>query len=363
MAQLDAIRRKVDCGERLNADEGEFLFRPEVDLHAVGEMADLVRRRKNGEAVYYNVNAHLNPTNVCMYRCELCAFSCGADDPRAYVMDDEAILARAREAETCGCTELHIVGGVHPDKPFEWYVGILRLVHEAYPRLHLKAWTAVEIARFAELSGRSIRAVLETLIEAGLGSLPGGGAEIFDPAVRARICSRKHDADTWLEVHRTAHRLGLRSTATMLYGHVETARQRVDHLVRLRRLQDETGGFLAFVPLSFHPDGTQLAELEKTTGLDDLRTMAVSRLMLDNFDHLKAYWISLGVGTAQVALAYGADDLDGTVRHERIHHDAGASAPEVLSVDELRHLIHEAGRKPVQRDTLYGGQWSVVSDQ
>lgn len=353
-AQLDAIRRKFDCGERLDADEGEFLFRPEVDLHAVGEMADLVRRRKNGEAVYYNVNAHLNPTNVCMYRCELCAFSCGADDPRAYVMDDAAILARAREAETCGCTELHIVGGVHPDKPFEWYVGILRLVHEAYPRLHLKAWTAVEIARFTELSGRSIRAVLETLIEVGLGSLPGGGAEIFDPAVRARICSRKHDAETWLEVHRTAHRLGLRSTATMLYGHVETARQRVDHLVRLRRLQDETGGFLAFVPLSFHPDGTQLAELEKTTGLDDLRTIAVSRLMLDNFDHLKAYWISLGVGTAQVALAYGADDLDGTVRHERIHHDAGASAPEVLSVDELRHLIREAGRKPVQRNTLYG---------
>ena len=361
--ELDRIRENVASGERLTIGDAELLFHPEVDLHAIGELADQVRRRKNGDVVYYNINAHLNPTNVCVYRCPLCAYSCDADDPKAYVMTRDDVLARGEEAARNGCTELHIVGGVHPEKPYGWYLGLIRTLHEAYPRLHLKAWTAVEIAWFSQISGRSVEAVLGELIEAGLGSLPGGGAEIFDPEVRRQISPRKIDAPTWLDVHRTAHRLGLRSNATMLYGHVETAAHRVDHLIRLRELQDETGGFQAFIPLSFHPEGTQFAHLPRPSGLDDLRTMAASRLILDNFDHVKAYWISLGIGTAQTALAYGADDLDGTVRHEKIHHDAGSTAPEHLSVDELRALIAEAGRRPIERDMLYrrvernGAEW------
>jgi len=350
---LQSIARKVEADRRLSPAEGEFLFRSEVDLHAVGQLADLVRRRKNGDRAFYNINAHVNPTNVCVYRCGLCAYSCDADDPRAYVMDDQQVLARAQEAAERGCTELHLVGGVHPEKQFDWYLGMIRSLHKAYPRLHLKAWTAVEIAHFAQLVARPIRAVLEELIDAGLGSLPGGGAEIFHPQVRSRICPRKADAQTWLEVHRTAHQVGLRSNATILYGHLENASQRIDHLVSLRRLQDQTGGFQAFIPLSFHPENTALAHLPKPSGLLDLRVMAISRLMLDNFDHLKAYWISLGVGTAQTALAYGADDIDGTVRQERIHHEAGARSPEALSVDDLCGLISEAGRQPVERDTLY----------
>jgi len=362
---LDQIREKIDAGRRLSGEEGQFLFRPEVDLHAMGELADAVRKRKNGDRVCYNVNVHLNPTNVCIYRCPLCAYSCDAGDPKAYVMTEEEILARGQEAVDGGATELHIVSGLHPEKGFDWYLGMIRVLHGAYPRLHLKAWTAAEIARFAELAERPIRAVLEELIEAGLGSLPGGGAEIFHPAVRKQIAPRKADANTWLEVHRTAHRLGLRSNATMLYGHLETSEHRVDHMLRLRQLQDETGGLQAFIPLAFHPEHTQFDHLSRPSGLDDLRTMAVSRLMLDNVDHVKAYWISLGVGTAQIALAYGADDLDGTVRHEAIHHEAGATSPQVLSVDRIRALITEAGRQPIERDSLYrpvrrnGAEWEV----
>jgi aminodeoxyfutalosine synthase len=364
---LDEIRRKVEADERLSAADGEFLFSPKVDLHAVGELADAVRRRKNGNAAYYNLNLHINPTNVCIYRCALCAYSRDEDDPRAFTIREDEILDRAKEADEAGCTELHIVGGVHPQKTFDWYLGILSSLHAAFPRLHLKAWTAVEIDRFALMTKRPVRAILEDLIAAGLGSMPGGGAEIFDPQVRSQICPRKADAKTWLDIHRTAHELGLRTNASMLYGHVESIEHRVDHLMRLRNLQDATGGFQAFVPLAFHPENTALAHLRRVSALEDLQVAAVSRLMLDNFDHIKAYWISLGVGTAQTALAYGADDLDGTVRRERIHHDAGATSPEALSVEELRSLIIEAGREPIERDSLYrpvrreeSGQWSVV---
>jgi len=366
---LNLIRHKVESDERLSAAEGELLFGDEVDLHTVGELAEVVRCRKHGNAAYYNLNAHLNPTNVCVYRCDLCAYSCDAEDPRAYTLGDEQLLARGQEAADAGCTELHIVGGAHPSKPFAWYVNMIRRLHAAFPRLHLKAFTAVEIAWFAQLTGRPVRAILEELKDAGVGSLPGGGAEIFDPLVRARICPRKADAQTWLDVHRTAHELGLRSNATMLYGHVETAAQRIDHLVRLRQLQDRTGGFQALVPLAFHPENTRLAHLPKPSGLLDLRVIAVSRLMLDNFAHIKAYWISLGIGTAQIALGYGADDLDGTVRRERIYHEAGAESPEVLSVEELRALIVEADREPIERDSLYrrvrrdGAEWEVDSGQ
>jgi aminodeoxyfutalosine synthase len=349
------IRRKAEAGERLSAADGEFLFSPEVDLHAVGELADMVRRRKNGNAAYYNLNLHINPTNVCIFRCALCAYSCEDEsgDPRCFVMTRDELLARGREAAEAGCTELHIVGGAHPTKPFDWYLGMTRDLHEAFPRLHLKAWTAVEIDHFAQITKRPVESILEDLIAAGLGSMPGGGAEIFDPQVRTQICPRKADARAWLAIHRAAHQLGMRTNASMLYGHIESAEHRVDHLVQLRHLQDATGGFQAFVPLAFHPEHTRMSHLRRVAATEDLRVVAVSRLMLDNFDHVKAYWISLGVGTAQTALAYGADDLDGTVRYERIHHDAGAASPESLAVDALRGLIVEAGREPVERDSLY----------
>lgn len=366
MLSLDAIADKILSGARLDAPEAEFLYRPQVDLHALGRLANEMRRRRHGRAAFYNLNAHLNPTNVCEYRCPLCAYSCDPGDARAYVAGMDEILGRGQEAADNGCTELHIVGGLHPEKDFGWYLEIVRRLHEAFPRLHLKAWTAVEIDWFSRRSGRSIAEVLGALIEAGLGSLPGGGAEIFDPEVRRQVSPRKADADTWLAVHRTAHGLGLRSNATMLCGHLETAAHRVDHLLRLRALQDETGGFQTFIPLSFHPENTRLSHLPKPSGLDDLRTIAIARVVLDNVPHIKAYWVSLGVGTAQVALGYGADDLDGTVRHEQIHHEAGAASPEVLSVAQLCGLIAEAGLEPVERDSLYrrveraGRPWSVA---
>lgn len=350
---LDSIQQKVESGQRLSLEDGLFLYRPDTPLHEVGRMADRVRRRLNGNLAYYNINTHLNPTNVCIYRCTFCAFRADLRDPKGYVMNDQQILARGEEAVRNGCTELHIVGGLHHQKEYAWYRNMLQLLHDAYPQLHLKAWTAVEINWFEHLTGRPVRAVLEDLIQAGLGSMPGGGAEIFHPDIRSKLCEHKADATKWSEIHRTAHQLGLRTNCTMLYGHIESPFHRVDHLIRLRELQDETSGFQTFVPLAFHPENTGLSQLSKPSALDDLRTIAVSRLMLDNVPHIKAYWVMMGVGTAQAALAYGADDLDGTVRHELIYHDAGALTPEAMSVDAIRRLITEAGREPVERDTLY----------
>jgi len=363
---LRSIRDKVEAGERLSQDDGLYLYRPDVSLPEVGELANLVRERKNGNRTYYNINTHLNPTNVCVYRCVFCAFRSDLRDAKGYLMSDEQILARGREAVDCGATEMHIVGGLHHQMKYEWYLNLIRILHEAYPRLHLKAWTAVELDWFSRMTGRDIRSILEEMKSVGLGSLPGGGAEIFHPEVRDRICEHKADAGRWADIHRTAHQLGLRTNATMLYGHLENAYHRVDHLMRLRELQDETGGFQTFIPLAFHPDNTGLSHIKKPSGLLDLRTVAVGRLMLDNFDHIKAYWIMLGIGTAQTAQAYGSDDLDGTVRHELIYHDAGATTPEVLSVEDIRRLITEAGREPVERDTLYhrvvreGDQWQTA---
>jgi aminodeoxyfutalosine synthase len=362
---LDTIRKKIEAGERLLTLEGEYLYRPEVDLHAVGEMADLVRKRKNGKAAYYNFNAHINPTNVCVFRCSLCAYSRDDADRHAYLMSIEDILARGSEAEKAGCTELHIVSGAHPDKPYDWYLQIIRELHAAFPRLHLKAWTAVEIDWFAKIAKKPAKAVLEEMIVAGMGSMPGGGAEIFDPEVRTRICSRKADGKTWLSIHRAAHKLGLKSNSSMLFGHIETAEHRIDHLLHLRKLQDETGGFQTFIPLAFHPKNTQLASQPGPSSLDALRTVAISRLMLDNFEHIKAYWVSLGVGTAQTALAYGADDFDGTIAQEKIHHAAGADSPECLTLEQIHSLIAETGCDPIERDTLFrkvkreGANWSV----
>jgi aminodeoxyfutalosine synthase len=351
-AQLAAVRDKVEAGRRLSFDDGVYLYDC-ADLFTLGELANTVRERKNGNFTYFNVNEHLNPTNVCVYRCTFCAFRADLKSPKGYVMTDEQVLERAAEADRRGATELHIVGGLHHQLPYEWYLNVIRIIHKAYPRLHLKAYTAVEWDWFARLTGRPTRDLLAEFKDAGLGSLPGGGAEIFHPEVRDKICEHKADAAEWLRIHREAHELGLRSNATMLYGHIEQTRHRVDHLIRLRELQDETGGFQTFIPLAFHPDNTGLSHIQKPSGVMDLRTMAVSRLMLDNFAHVKAYWVMLGIKTAQVALAYGADDLDGTVVHEKIYHDAGSDSPQELSVAEIRRLIREAGRVPVERDTLY----------
>lgn len=351
--RLKAIRDKVEAGARLDSADGLLLYQPQTPLNDLGQLADLVRQRINGNAGYYNINTHLNPTNVCVYRCTFCAFRSDLRDPKAYVMSDEQVLARGREAVENGCTEMHIVGGLHHQKSYNWYVDLVRLLHESYPQLHLKAWTAVEINWLEFLSRKPVREVLRDLIDAGLGSMTGGGAEIFHPEVRDRICEHKADASRWLDIHRTAHGMGLRTNCTMLYGHIENAAHRIDHLEKLRQLQDETGGFQTFIPLAFHPENTGLAHLPKPSSLMDLRTIAVSRLMLDNVAHIKAYWIMLGLGTAQAALRYGADDLDGTVRHELIYHDAGAETPEALSVDQIRGLIAETGREPIERDTLY----------
>ena len=353
---LDSIARKVEDGERLSMDDGLFLYDDSTRLHEIGQLANLVRERINGNVAYYNINTHLNPTNICVYRCNFCAFRADLRDPRGYVMDDEQILARGAEAVDNGCTEIHIVGGLHHQKKFDWYLNLVKILHDAYPQLHLKAWTGVEINWFEFLTRQPVRIILEQLREAGLGSMPGGGAEIFHPEVRDRICEHKSDAHNWLNIHRTAHDVGIKTNCTMLYGHIENAYHRVDHLIRLRELQDQTGGFQTFIPLAFHPENTELGEennIKKPSSLMDLRTVAVSRLMLDNVPHIKAYWIMLGIGTAQTALSYGADDLDGTVRHELIYHDAGATTPELLTVDRLEDLIREAGRDPVERDTVY----------
>jgi aminodeoxyfutalosine synthase len=350
---LQPIREKIEAGQRLTLDDGVLLYQRDVPLPELGELANLVRERKNGNFAYYNINTHLNPTNVCVYRCTFCAFRADLRDAKGYWMNDEQILARGQEAVDAGSTEMHIVGGLHHQAKYEWYRRVVSLLRDNYPSLHLKAWTPVEVDWFARLTQKPIRWVLEDMIDAGLGSLPGGGAEIFHPEVRQQICEHKADSARWFETHRTAHQLGLRSNCTMLYGHIEQPYHRIDHLLRLRELQDETGGFQTFIPLAFHPDNTGLSHIKKPSGPMDLRTMAVSRLMLDNIPHMKAYWIMLGVGTAQVALSYGADDIDGTVRHELIYHDAGAETPEILSVEAIRRLIEEAGREPVERDTLY----------
>lgn len=359
------IAGKVEAGERLSFDDGLFLDQ-HADLLTLGRLANLVRERRHGNVAYYNTNVHLNPTNVCVYRCTFCAFRSDLKAEKSYVFTDDMIRERVLEARENGATEVHVVGGLHHLKKFDWYVNVVRVIHETWPAIHIKAWTAVEINWFAHITKQPYEWVLRQMRDAGLGSLPGGGAEIFDEEIRSQICEHKADYRCWIDVHRSAHQLGLRSNATMLYGHIEGSRHRVDHLCKLRDLQDETRGFQTFIPLAFHPENTGLAHIPKPTGQLDLRMIALARLMLDNFDHIKAYWIMLGQPTAQVALSFGADDIDGTVVHELIYHDAGAKTPEGLTVAELHRLIREAGREPVERDTLYrrvnraGKEWSVA---
>jgi aminodeoxyfutalosine synthase len=354
-ALLAPIAEKALGGERLSFDDGVALYKS-TDLLALGYLANHVRERLHGNATYFNVNRHINPTNVCVASCKLCAFGRKPDAHGAYTMALDEAFRRAGEGWTESITEFHIVGGLHPDLPFDYYLDLLRGLKERFPTVHLKAFTAVEIGYYAHITRLSVREVLEKMKEAGLGSLPGGGAEIFAPAVRRVICDHKIGAYMWLKIHRTAHDLGLHSNATMLYGHIESAEDRVDHLLQLRGLQDDTHGFQTFIPLAFHPANTELGKLvehSETTGFMDLKNVAVSRLLLDNFPHIKAYWIMMTPRVAQVALRFGADDLDGTVVEEKIYHDAGAGTPQALTRQDITRLIRDAGREPIERDTLY----------
>ncbi len=351
-ARLKPIADKVLAGERLDYDDGIALYRTS-DLLAVGWLANYIREKRHGNTCYYNVNRHINPTNVCVAHCRLCAFGRSPDAPGAYTFALEEIWQRAEQGTREGATEFHLVGGLHPDLPFDYFLDLMRGLKQRCPGVHLKAFTMVEVGYFARIAKLSIRDTLVKLKDAGVDSLPGGGAEIFNPRVRKVICDHKVSGQQWLNIARAAHQIGLRSNATMLYGHIETEEERVEHLLLLRELQDETHGFVAFIPLAFHPENTALAHLPKPTGFADLKNIAVSRLLLDNFDHIKAYWIMLTPRIAQIALRFGADDMDGTVVEEKIYHDAGATTSQFTPRAELERLIREAGRVPVERDTLY----------
>jgi aminodeoxyfutalosine synthase len=348
---IDRIKDKVFAAKRLTRKDGITLFQSN-DLLALGRMAGHVARKKNGNRVYFVRNMHINPTNICVNRCKFCAFSRSKGEPGAYEMSIEDILNKARSAGK-GVRELHIVSGLHPDLPFEWYLDMLRSLKKEFPKIHLKAFTAVEIDYLSKLAGMNLRDTLLELKQAGLGSMPGGGAEIFNESVRNTLCAEKISGNRWLEVISTAHKTGLKSNATMLYGHIETVEHRIDHLIKLRALQDKTGGFQAFIPLSFHSQNTEIKKSAYTTGFDDLKTLAISRLMLDNFDHIKAYWVMLGEKIAQVSLSFGVDDLDGTVVEERITKAAGGTTDGSMTKDDIIHLIRQAGRTPVERDTVY----------
>ncbi len=349
---LLSIAEKVFAHGRLSFDDAVALYRS-PDILAMGWLANHVRERMHGNVTYFNVNRHINPTNVCVAACRLCAFGRKKDAPGAYTMALEEAFETAASGYSEAVTEFHIVGGLHPDLPFQYYLDLISGLKARFPQVHLKALTMVEIAFLAKRAKLSIEETLRQLKQAGLDSLPGGGAEIFNERVRRVICDHKIDGEQWLDTARTAHRIGLKSNATMLYGHIENEEDRADHLIRLRTLQDETHGFQTFTPLAFHPANTPLQHLFTTTGFMDLKQIAVSRLVLDNFPHIKAYWQMMSPKIAQIALRFGADDIDGTVIEEKIYHDAGATTPQGLRRGELERLIREAGREPVERDTMY----------
>ncbi len=364
-ATLHPIYEKVQAEERLSFEDGVRLYES-PDMNGVGYLANIVRERQNGNVAYYNFNQHIDYSNVCILhaRCHFCAFARkDIKTDGAWEMSVDEFLDKAMYSIDHGCTEIHSVGGLHPKLPFEYYLDMLRGLKQRMPQVHLKFFTAVEIHHFARIFKMSIEEVLVALREAGLDSLPGGGAEIFAEETREKICPGKLSAEGWLEVHDIAHRLGISTNATMLYGHLETSEDRVDHLIQLREQQDRSGGFITFIPLAFHPANTRMDYLPSTSGLTDLQNIAVSRLLLDNFPHIKVYWIMTGLKTAQIALSFGADDIDGTVTEEKITHMAGADTPEAISAEEIIQLIEEAGRISVERDTLYneiireGNQW------
>ena len=351
-AALWPLASKVQAGDRLSFADGVTLYRS-PDVLAVGWLANLVRERLHGNLTFFNVNRHINPTNVCVASCRLCAFGKKKGDGGTYTMELEEAWASAATGYSEAVTEFHIVGGLHPDLPFEYFLDLVAGLKVRFPKVHIKAFTMVEVAFLAKRAKVSIPEALRRMKEAGVDSCPGGGAEIFADRVRHIICDHKIDGSEWIDTARMVHQAGLRSNATMLYGHVETAEDRVDHMVKLRALQDETGGFQTFIPLAFHPENTVLGHLPRTTGFDDMRQVAVGRLMLDNFAHIKSYWQMVTPKMAQISLRFGADDIDGTVVEEKIYHEAGATTPQGMRRAELERLIREAGREPVERDTLY----------
>jgi aminodeoxyfutalosine synthase len=351
---MPSIVDKVGRGERLSLEEGVELYRSN-DIIALGRLANQVRERLNGDITYYNVNRHINYTNVCVIDCQLCqgAYARKPGQEGGYTMQLEQVFRFAEQEYSDSLTEFHIVGGLNPDLPFEYYLDVLRGLKNRFPSVHLKAFTMIELDFFTKIARQPLESVIGQLRDAGLGSCPGGGAEIFAERARPLIAGHKISGARWLEVARTVHKMGIRSNATMLYGHIETLEERVDHLIRLRQLQDETGGFNCFIPLAFHPENTVYAHLPTTTGMDDLKTIAVARLMLDNFPHIKAYWVTLTPQLAQLALRFGADDLDGTIIEERIIHGAGTPTTPGMTRTQIEKLIRDAGRVPVERDTLY----------
>ena len=349
---LKPIADKVMNGTRLSFEDGVQLYNS-PDLLTVGYLANNVRERLNGNRTYFNVNRHINPTDVCVAACKLCAFGKQKRNPTSYTMSLDQVWHTAGIGYSEEISEFHVVGGLHPELGLDWFCKMFRGLKERFPRVHLKALTMVEIGYLARREGISIQETLEQLRDAGVDSLPGGGAEIFTERVRRIICDHKIDGNEWIETARAAHNLGLKSNATMLYGHIETDEDRVDHLLRLRALQDDTGGFQTYIPLAFHPQNTPMHHLPMTSGFQDIRSIAVARLLLDNFPHIKAYWIMMTPKIAQVAQRFGADDIDGTVVEEKIYHDAGAKTPQVLRREQLLRLIRNSGREPTERDTLY----------
>jgi aminodeoxyfutalosine synthase len=352
-AGLAEVADKRRAGERLTLEDGLRLFEC-PDLLALGAVANAERERQHGSKAFFNHNIRLEATNVCVASCLFCSFArLRVGDPGAYAMSLEQAWRKLEDRASEPITEVHIVNGLHPGLPFSYYTDLLAGFKRLRPAIHLKAFTAVEIAFFADTYGLTDEAVLRALMAAGLDSLPGGGAEVFAERVRRKICHDKCDGDRWLAIHRLAHGLGMRSNVTMLYGHIETADERVDHMLRARALQDETGGFQAFIPLAFHPDNNQMRQLPAPSAAETLRVHAVARLMLDNIPHIKAFWIATGVEVAQQSLWFGVDDLDGTVQEERIYHMAGSRTPEGMTTKQICRLIEEAGREPFERDTLY----------
>ena len=350
--QLGGIAEKVEQGKRLSREDGVFLAESS-NLPELGLTADYARRKRVGDVVYFINNAHINHTNIWKNLCRFCAFGRTEEAPGAFALTLAEIAAKVEQFKVYRPSEVHIVGGLNPALPFSYYEEMLKIVRDALPDACIQAFDAVEIDFLAEISGLGVKGVLSRLQEAGLCSLPGGGAEIFNPAVRREICPQKISGERWLEVHKAAHQLGLPTNATMLYGHLESPGDIVDHLLRLRSLQDETGGFLAFIPLPFHPENTSFSHLRRRSGFDDLKIVALSRLLLDNFLYIKSFWIMLTPNLAQISLAFGANDLDGVVREERIAHDAGAATPQYQPLENFLRVIRESGRIPVERDTLY----------
>jgi aminodeoxyfutalosine synthase len=351
--ELRPICDKVVASERINEDEAARLYRS-TDINAIGLIANIVRERKNGNRATYILNRYVNYSNICILSCQFCAFGARKRDPHAFELAIPEIIETTRQSLLLGITEVHMVGGLHPTLPGEWYLNLLRSLRALDPGLHIKAFTAIEIRHLAERIFKApLRDTLQRLRDAGLNSLTGGGAEIFDPIIRDKICRGKETAEEWKEVHRLWHQMGGRSTCTMLFGHIETVEHRVDHLRQLRELQDETAGFTGFVPFAFVPETTELKHIKPASGLDQIRNLAVSRIYLDNFDHITGYWIAMTLPLAQISLNYGVDDLHGTLMEEKIFHMAGSKTPQEQTKATLERTIREAGREPMQRDSYY----------